>query len=162
MSARIQKIFLVLVAVMVVGLVLAGLVFVKAFQGWQTVQRIGNETATVQNLKTIAAVEVQYFYSHHRTFGTFEQLVKEQMVTSKFTGNPVTVDGYVLTLTVTSEPPAFVITASPETAMTGTKHFYFDSVSREIHVNSEHSEPPACNSAHASELGEALVHALAD
>lgn len=144
MSARIQKIFLVLVAVMVVGLVLAGLVFVNAFKGWHAAIRAGNEAATVQNLKTIAAVEAQYFYSHHRTFGTFEQLVKEQMVSSKFAGNPekVTVDGYILTLTVTSEPQAFVITATPESAITGTKHFYFDSVSREIHFSSEKPAGP--------------------
>ena len=139
-SARIQKIFLVLVAVMVVGLVLAGLVFVKAFDAWQLTKRAGNEAATLQNLKTIAAVEAQYFYSHRRTFGTFEQLVKEQMVGSKFAGNPVTADGYVLTLTVKAEPPAFVITATP--VLAGSKHFYLDSVSREIHVNSEKPAGP--------------------
>jgi hypothetical protein len=123
---------------------LAGLVFVKAFDAWQLAKRAGNETAAVQNIKTIATVELQYFYSHHRTFGTFEQLVKEQMLNSKFAVNPekVTVYGYVLTLTVTSEPQAFVITASPESAITGSKHFYLDSVSREIHVNSEKPAGP--------------------
>src|SRR6476620_10181148 len=142
MSARIQKIFLVLVAVMVVGLVLAGLVFVKALQGWQLAIRAGNEEATVQNVKTIAVVELQYFYDHHRTFGTFEQLVQEQLLSSKFSGNPVKTDGYVLTLTVTSEPAAFTITANPASPQTGTKHFYLDSVSREIHVNSEKPAGP--------------------
>ena len=142
MRASIQKISLVLVAIMVVGLVLAGLVFVKAFDAWQLAIRAGNEAATLQNLKTIAAVEAQYFYSHRRTFGTFEQLVKEQMVSSKFAGNPVTADGYVLTLTVAAEPPAFVITATPMNALLGSKHFYLDSVSREIHVNSEKPAGP--------------------
>ena len=142
MRASIQKISLVLVAIMVVGLVLAGLVFVKAFQGWQLAIRAGNEAATVQNLKTLAAVEAQYFYSHRRTFGTFEQLVKEQLLSSKFAGNPVTVDGYVVILTVTSEPPVFAITATPVNKLAGSKHFYFDSVSREIHVNSEKPAGP--------------------
>ena len=142
MRASIQKLSLVLVAIMVVGLVLAGLVFVKAFDAWQLATRAGNEAATVQNLKTIAAVEAQYFYSHRRTFGTFEQLVNEQMLSSRFAGNPVTVDGYVLTLTLTSEPPAFVITATPVNKATGSKHFYLDSVSREIHVNSEKPAGP--------------------
>jgi len=141
-SARIQKIFLVLVAVMVVGLVLAGLVFVKAFDAWQLATRAGNEAAIVQHLKTIAAVEAQYFYSHHRTFGTFEQLVKEQMLSSRFAGNPVTLDGYVLTLTLTSEPQAFVVAATPVSKAAGSKHFYFDSVSRELHVNSEKPAGP--------------------
>jgi type II secretory pathway pseudopilin PulG len=142
MSARIQKIFLVLVALMVVGLVLAGLVFVKAFQGWQLVIRAGNEEATVQNIRTIAAVEAQYFYSHRRTFGTFEQLVSEQLLDSKFSGNPVKTDGYVFTLNVASEPAAFTIQADPESARTGTKHFYLDSISQKIHVTSEKPAGP--------------------
>src|SRR6185369_8468349 len=142
MSARIQKIFLVLVAVMVVCLVLAGLVFVKAFEGWQLAIRAGNEEANVQNLKTIATVELQYFYSHHRTFGTFEQLVQEQLLSSKFSGNTVNTDGYVLTLNVTSEPATFTIKADPAHAMAGSKHFYLDSVSREIHVNAEKPAGP--------------------
>jgi type II secretory pathway pseudopilin PulG len=141
-SVRIQKIFLVLVAVSVVGLVLAGLVFVKAFDAWQIAKRAGNEEATVQNLKTIAAVEAQYFYSHRRTFGTFEQLASEQLITSKFAGDPVTTDGYTLTLTLTPQPPAFVITATPVNKATGSKHFYLDSVSREIHFNSEKPAGP--------------------
>jgi hypothetical protein len=142
MSASIQKISLVLVAIMVVGLVLAGLVFVKAFDAWQLAKRAGDEEATVQNLKTIATVELQYFYSHRRTFGTFEQLEKEQMVSSKFTGNPVAVDGYVLTLTLTNEPPTFVIAATPVNKLAGSKHFYLDSVSREIHFSSEKPAGP--------------------
>jgi type II secretory pathway pseudopilin PulG len=142
MSARIQKIFLVLVALMIVGLVLAGLVFVKAFEVWQLATRAGNETATVQNIKTIATVELQYFYSHRRTFGTFEQLLNEQLLHSKFSGNPVSTDGYAFTLTVTSEPSTFTLNADPANAQTGKKHFYLDSVSREIHVNSEKPADP--------------------
>jgi hypothetical protein len=142
MTSSIQKIFLVLVAVMVVGIILAGLLFVRSFAVWETVQLAGNETATVQNLKTIAVVELQYFYSHRRTFGTFDELVKEQLLSRKFAGNPVTTDGYVLTLTVTSEPAAFSINANPLSAFEGKKHFYLDSVSREIHVNPEKPAGP--------------------
>ena len=142
MRASIQKISLVLVAIMVVGLVLAGLVFVKAFEGWQLAIRAGNEAATLQNIKTIAVVELQYFYGHRRSFASFEELVKEQLLSSKFSGNPVSTDGYVFTLTVTSEPAVFTIKADPESTVTGKKHFYLDSVSREIHVNSEKPAGP--------------------
>jgi hypothetical protein len=143
MPASIQKFSLVIVGIMVVGLVLAGLVFVKAFDAWQLAKRSGNETVTVQNIKTIAVVESQYFYSHHRTFGTFEQLVKEELLGSRFSTNPVSTDGYVLTLTVTSDPAAYTITADPANAMAAAKHFYLDSVSREIHVNS--AKPAGAN-----------------
>ena len=142
MSAGIQKLFLVIVAVMLVGLVLAAIVFVKAFSGLQAVHQIGNETATIQNLKTIAVVEANYFYSHNRTFGTFEQLVKEEMLSSKFAANPAEKDGYIFTLSVTSEPAAYSINANPLSAAEGKKHFYLDSVSREIHVNPEKPAGP--------------------
>jgi len=142
MASGMQKVFLVVTAVMLVGLVLAGLVFVKAFDAWQLAKRAGDETATLQNIKTIAVVELQYFYGHRRTFATFEQLVQEQLLSSKFSGNPVNTDGYVLTLNVTSEPATFTIKADPAHAMAGSKHFYLDSVSREIHVNAEKPAGP--------------------
>ena len=142
MSAGIQKLFLVIVAVMLVGLVLAAIVFVKAFSSLQAVHQIGNETATIQNLKTIAVVEANYFYSHQRTYGTFEQLVKEQLLSSRFSAEPATTAGYVLTLSVTSEPAGYTIKVDPESTLTGTKHFYLDSVSREILVNSEKPAGP--------------------
>jgi len=142
MASGMQKVFLVVTAVMLVGLVLAGLVFVKAFDAWQLAKRAGDETATLQNIKTIAVVELQYFYGHRRTFATFEQLVQEQLLSSRFSSNPVNTDGYVLTLTVTPDPAAFTIKADPESRLTGTKHFYLDSVSREIHVNAEKPAGP--------------------
>lgn len=140
MSSSIQKIFIVLTAVMVIGLVLAALVFVRAFSGWAAATRAGNEAATMQNLNTIGLVEAQYFYSHQRTFGTFEQLIQESALSSKFGGNPV--DGYTLTLTVTSEPSFFSVRADPASAAQGKTHFYLDSVSLEIHVNSDKPAGP--------------------
>ena len=140
MSSGLQKLFIVLVAVMLVSIVLAGLVFVQAFKVWAVATRAGNEAATIQSLKTVAAVESQYFYGHHRTFGTVQQLVQEQMLSSKFNGNPI--DGYVLTLTVTSEPAAYELAADPASKSEGTKHFYLDSVSRQIHVNQANPAGP--------------------
>ncbi|HZI48540.1 MAG TPA: hypothetical protein VFD75_12145, partial [Pyrinomonadaceae bacterium] len=59
------------ICVLLVLGVLAG----AAVMGWKAAVRSGNEAATLQNLKTIAAVEVQYFNTHKRTFGTFDQLI---------------------------------------------------------------------------------------
>ncbi len=96
----------------------------------------GNEAATIQNLKTIAAVEVQYFNTHKRTFGTFDELIKEQMVSSKFSGNPVSADGYVLELKLGGgSQSSYTITADPQDSSSGRNHFYFDSTSEQIHVN---------------------------
>lgn len=140
MSSGLQKVFIVLFAVMLVGIVLAGLVFVSAFSGWVSATRAGNEAATVQNLKTVAVVESQYFYGHHRTFGTLQQLVQEQMISAKFNGNPI--DGYVLTLTVSSEPAAYTLAADPASKSQGTNHFYLDSSLHQIHFNPDQPAGP--------------------
>jgi type II secretory pathway pseudopilin PulG len=140
MTSGMQKVFLVLTAVMLVGIVLAGLVFTKAFSAWVAATRAGNESATIQNLKTFAIVESQYFYSHQRTFGTLEQMVQEELLSSKFKSNPV--DGYVLTLTVTSDRAAYMLTADPSSAPDGKNHFYLDSVSRQIHFNPNQAAGP--------------------
>jgi type II secretory pathway pseudopilin PulG len=140
MTSGMQKVFLVLTAVMLVGIVLAALVFTKAFSVWVAATRAGNEAATIQHLKTIGVVELQYFYAHQRTFGTLEQLVQEQLLSSKFKGNPV--DGYVMTLTVTSDRAAFTLTADPASASDGKNHFYLDSMSRQIHSNPDKPAGP--------------------
>src|SRR5436190_6366277 len=142
MAPRLQKILLVLLAVMLIGTVLAAVLFTKAVAGWQVAMRAGNETAAIQNLKTIAVVESTYFYSHNRKFGTFEQLVAEQMLANKFAANPVTVYGYNFTLALTSDQAAYSITADPVSEREGTKHFYLDSVSRDLHFNSAQRAGP--------------------
>lgn len=119
-------------------LFVAGVIVGAAFSGWNAAVRAGNEAATIQNLKTIAAVEVQYLNMHNRTFGTFEQLVKEQMLTSKFAGNPVIADGYVLNWKITGgSQPSYVLNADPRDEPAGQNHFYVDSTSEGIHVNAE-------------------------
>src|ERR1051325_12176930 len=83
-----------LIELMIV-IAIIGILIGAAVYGWKAAQRAGNEAATQQNLKTIAATQIQYYNTHSRTFATFDQLIKEQMLTSKFAGNPPTVDGYV-------------------------------------------------------------------
>ena len=140
MSSGLQKLFLVVVAVMLVGIVLAGLVFVQAFNGWTVAVRAGKEAATIENLKTVAAVESQYFYGHHHTFATLQQLIQEYALSSKFNGNPI--DGYVMTLTVTSEPAAYTLAADPASKSQGTNHFYLDSASHQIRFNPDKPAGP--------------------
>lgn len=139
MTRRTQKVLLVLAAVMLSGLVLAVL-FGAVVNGWRAAVRAGNEAATVQNLKTIAAVESQYFLEHKRNYGTLEELLREQMVNSKFAGNPVTSDGYVFSLTLTPERAAYKIAADP--ASEAGKHFYLDSTSGQIHFHPDHPAGP--------------------
>ena len=116
-----------------------------AVMGWKAATRSGNEAATIQNLKSIAAFEVQYFNTHKRTFGTLDQLVKEQFLSSKFAGDPAITDGYVFNLSVTPKADGtswYKITADPQNESAGTNHFYLDADDSSIHVNSEHQAGP--------------------
>jgi prepilin-type N-terminal cleavage/methylation domain-containing protein len=134
-----------LIELMIV-IAIIGILIGAAVYGWKAAQKAGNEAATMQNLKTIAAVQIQYYNTHGRSFGTFEQLVKEQMLTSKFEGNPPAPDGYVFTLKVTPKtagsPTSYTLNADPQTTGSGTNHFYLDSSDSSIHINAAQPAGP--------------------
>ena len=141
-----QKIIIASVVIAVCVLFVLGVLVGAAIVGYRAAERAGNEAATIQNLKTIAAGEVEYFNTHNRIFGTLDQLVSEQMLSSKFAGHPTVADGYVFTLSVTRKPDGssswYKITADPQDESQGTNHFYLDSNDGRIHVNSERQAGP--------------------
>jgi prepilin-type N-terminal cleavage/methylation domain-containing protein len=130
-----------MIVIAIIGILIGAAVF-----SWKAATRAGNETATTQNLRTIAAVQIQYYNTHGRTFGTYDQLVKEQMLSSKFDGNPPATDGYVLTMKVTpktpTSPTAYTLNADPQTDISGKRHFYLDSNDSSIHVNQDQPAGP--------------------
>jgi type II secretory pathway pseudopilin PulG len=125
--------------VLLVVIAFVGVLFVSGFYVWKAAQRAGNEAATLQDLKTIAAVEIQYYNTHNRTFGTLDQLIKEQMLTSKFSGNPAVADGYFFRLNImprtSAQPSSYILNADPQSDNVGKNHFYLDSTSSTIHLN---------------------------
>lgn len=127
-----------LIELMIV-IAIIGILIGAAVYGWKAATKAGNEAATLQNLKTIAAVEIQYYNTHSRTFGTFDQLVKEQMLSSKFNGNPPVTDGYVMNLKVVpktaTSATSYTLNADPQDSGSGKNHFYMDSADGAIHVN---------------------------
>lgn len=142
-----QKIIIGVVGVILLGLFVIGFVAgAAAVYGWRAAKRAGNEAATQANLKTIAAVEIQYYETHNRTFGTFPQLIEEEMLSSKFARTPPICDGYILTLNVTpktsGQPAWYSLSADPQSDATGTVHFYLDSTSTSIHANSNKPAGP--------------------
>ncbi len=134
-----------LIELMIV-IAIIGILIGAAVYGWKAATKAGNEAATQQNLKTIAATQIQYYNTHSRTFGTFDQLIKEQILTSKFAGNPPIVDGYVLTLKVTpktaTSTTSYTLNADPQDTGSGTNHFYIDSTDSSIHVNQTQAAGP--------------------
>jgi prepilin-type N-terminal cleavage/methylation domain-containing protein len=131
-----------LIELMIV-IAIIGILIGAATIGWKAAQRAGNEAATLQDMKTIATVEIQYYNTHNRTFGTFDQVVKDDQALSKFSGNPPVTDGYVFTMKVIpksgNQPTSYTLNADPQQSdgmgATGKNHFYLDSTSGNIHVN---------------------------
>jgi Tfp pilus assembly protein PilE len=138
---------IIIIAAAVIGgslLLCFGFLAGVAVTGYRAAMHEGNGMATLQNLKTIAAVEAQYFNSHNRTFGTLDQLINEQLLSSKFRGHPAVADGYVFTLTLAPKDGSswYKITADPQDDETGTNHFYLDSSDHLIRVNRDRQAGP--------------------
>jgi type IV pilus assembly protein PilE len=134
-----------LIELMIV-IAIIGVLIGAAVITWKAATRSGNEAATQQNLKTIAAVQIQFYNTHSRTFGTFDQMIKEQMLTSKFSGNPPLADGYIYTLKVTpksaSQTTSYTLNADPQSDSSGKNHFYIDSTDSSIHLNPDQPAGP--------------------
>jgi prepilin-type N-terminal cleavage/methylation domain-containing protein len=138
-----------LIELMIV-IAIIGILIGAATIGWRAAVRSGNEAATLQDLKTIASVEIQFYNTHNRNFGTFEELVKEQMLDTRFNGNPPGVDGYIFTLKVNpktaNSQTSYTLNADPQQAdgigATGKNHFYIDSTAGTIHVNANQPAGP--------------------
>lgn len=138
-----------LIELMIVIAIIALLIGAATY-AFRSAQIQGHETATIKALDTISVVQLQYFNTHNRQFGTFEQLVADKLLDSRFSGNPPVVDGYVLTLRVTpkttSQQASYTLNADPQqtdgVGATGKNHFYMDSTAGTKHVNPDQAAGP--------------------
>jgi prepilin-type N-terminal cleavage/methylation domain-containing protein len=133
-----------LIELMIV-IAIIGILIAVGVTGWKAAVRSANEAAAVKTLRTIAEQQMLYYNSHQRsTFGTFDEMLKENLLDTRFAGTTPVVDGYVYNMRVvpksTTTQAGFAVNADPQVTegvgATGKNHFYLDSDSNTIHVNS--------------------------
>jgi len=143
-----------LIELMIV-IAIIGILIAVGVTGWKAAVKQANEAAAVKTMRTIAEQQMLYYNGHNRsTFGTFEQMLKDGMLDQRFTGTTPVVEGYVFNMKVvaksTNQPASYTINADPQQSegvgATGKNHFYADSNSSTIHVNSDQqasaTDPP--------------------
>jgi hypothetical protein len=147
MTKVVKVILIAVIAVVLLFGLLLGVMVGFGIYGWKHALRAGNEAAAVQHLKTIEAVELQYYKTHKRNFGTFDQLVADELLAKRFSGATPIVDGYVFTLRLTAassgQSASFTVNADPQASDTGTHHFYMSSTDGTIRVNKDRPAGPA-------------------
>src|SRR6478672_5615011 len=143
-----------LIELMIV-IAIIGILIAVGVTGWKAAVRSANEAAAIKELKTIAEQQMLYYNAHQRTaFGTFDEMLKENLLDARFAGTSPVVDGYVYQMKVipksTSQQAGYTINSDPQVSegvgATGKNHFYLDSDSNTIHVNPTQpaaiSDPP--------------------
>jgi len=132
-----------LIELMIV-IAIIGILIGVGIVGWKAALRSANEAAAIRTLRSIAEQQMLFYNAHQRTsFGTFEELRKENLLDTRFDGTTPVVDGYVYTMKVIPKSPTtqpgYSITADPQVptgvSATGKNFYYVDSDTNTIHVN---------------------------
>lgn len=143
-----------LIELMIV-IAIIGILIAVGVTGWRAAVRSANEAAAIKTLRTVAEQQMLYYNAHQRSsFGTFEEMLKEGLLDSRFSGTTPVVEGYVFQMKVipksTTQQAGYTVNADPQVTegvgATGKNHYYLDSNSNTIHVNAEQpataSDPP--------------------
>jgi len=132
-----------LIELMIV-IAIIGILIAVGVTGWKAAVRSANEAAAVKTLRTIAEQQMLFYNSHQRsTFGTFDEMLKENFLDARFAGTTPVLDGYVYTMKVipksTAQQPGYAVNTDPQVSegvgATGRNHYYVDSDTNTIHVN---------------------------
>jgi prepilin-type N-terminal cleavage/methylation domain-containing protein len=139
-----------LIELMIV-IAIIGILIAVGVTGWKAAVKSANEAAAIKTLRTIAEQQMLYYNAHQRSsYGTFDEMLKENLLDTRFAGTTPVVEGYVFQMRVipksTTSQPGYVVNADPQVTegvgATGKNHFYFDSDSNTIHVNATQPATP--------------------
>ena len=132
-----------LIELMIV-IAIIGILIAVGVTGWRAAVRSANEAAAIKSMRTIAEQQMLYYNSHQRTtFGTFEEMRRDNLLDNRYDGTTPLVDGYIYTMRViprsTAQQAGYTLNADPQVtegvSATGKNHFYLDSDTNTIHVN---------------------------
>jgi len=129
---------------LMIVIAIIGILIAVGVTGWKAAVKSANEAAAVKTLRTIAEQQMLYYNSHQRSsFGTFDEMLKENLLDTRFSGSTPVVEGYVFTMKVTAksttQQAGYIVNADPQVTegigATGKNHYYLDSDANTIHVN---------------------------
>src|SRR4029079_151234 len=84
-----------LIELMIV-IAIIGILIAVGITGYKAAMRAANEAAAVKTLRSIGEQQMLYFNAHQRTtFGSFDEMRKENLLDTRFSGTTPVVDGYV-------------------------------------------------------------------
>jgi len=139
-----RVLFIAVVVATSIVIAIIGILIAVGVTGWKAAVKTANEAAAIKTLITIAEQQKFYYNSHQRSsFGTFDEMLKEDLLDTRFAGTAPVVDGYVYSMRVipksTTAQAGFAVNADPQVTegfgATGKNHFYLDSDSNTVHVN---------------------------
>ena len=140
-----RNLFIAILVTTLIVIAIMGILIAVGVTGWKAAVRSTNEAAAIKTLTTIAEQQKLYYNAHQRSsFGTFDEMLEGGLLDTRFAGTTPVVDGYVYNLRVTpkstTSQAGFAVNADPQVTegfgATGKNHFYLDSDSNTIHVNS--------------------------
>ncbi len=92
-----------------------------------------DEIVIITTLRTINGAQKNYSISHDGQYGSFPQLVEGGYLDERFSSTNPVVKAYVLNMKVA--PNSYSCNADPSSTEKPAPHYYIDSTSAEIHVN---------------------------
>jgi prepilin-type N-terminal cleavage/methylation domain-containing protein len=139
---RSQRGFSLIELMIVIAII--GILIAVGVTGYKAAIKAANEAAAVKSLRSIAEQQMLYFNAHQRSsFGSFDEMRKENLLDERYDGSTPVVEGYVFTMKViprsTNQQAGYTINADPQVSegvsATGKNHYYVDSDTNTIHVN---------------------------